>query len=226
LSVTVPLFSKLWGTKNPPILKGCWVCRHIGITTWRQLATDGIRAPELLVTSPVATKGRVEDEVHVHEMAIDIAATAALEERQRCAPLVGRGRLWARVRTGGQVRWGSGGAREEPDLDVRGRPFGGVDAAAAGVKARTERHARGGRDAAAFTGVKALTVAQGAGLQGGLLGWHGAAERSGSFFDVSAFYRNTYIYGFVSHWSSKDELRAVDGAMERRLEGVGLHLRV
>ena len=95
-----------------------------------------------MIASPVAAKRGVEDEIHIHEVGVNIAPVAPLEEGLRRAPAGRRQRV--RCRRGGQAGWDSGGGAvwEEPDFDVGRGPLGRVDAAAAGpVEARAERRA-------------------------------------------------------------------------------------
>lgn len=89
---------------------------------------------------PRAAERGVEDEVHVLEVRVDVAAGVVGE----------RGAPFARVGAAGRDVRRDRGAREEPDGDGLARPFGRVDAAADGVEAGAEVGGIGRQDAAAL----------------------------------------------------------------------------
>ena len=91
-------------------------------------------------SGPLATERRVENEVVVLEVIVDVALPRKL--RRRLPP-----RTWVR-RLGVNVRRDLR-AGEEPDLDRAARPLRRVHAAAIGVEAGAERGAVRGRDTAA-----------------------------------------------------------------------------
>ena len=113
------------------------IIRHILLARRRLAAARAIlpHAP-----GPLATKRRVEDEIVVFEMVVDVARAGEL--RRGLAPRGGVGLLGFDV-------LGDFGAGEKPDLDGLGGPLGGVDAAAVGVEASAEAGRVGGGDAAA-----------------------------------------------------------------------------
>ncbi len=84
---------------------------------------------------PLPAKRRVEDQVVVLEVLVDIARAGEL--RRRLAPA-------ARVGVAGFDILRDFGAGEEPDLDGLGGPLGGIDAAAVGVEVGAEGSGVGG----------------------------------------------------------------------------------
>lgn len=97
---------------------------HIRLAGRCLLATTR-RRPRL--ARPRAAESGVENDLHVFEMLVDIAAAPA-KPRGRSAPLAWVG--CAAVLNIGR----DAAARPEPDADGLGRPFGGVDATVPGVE--------------------------------------------------------------------------------------------
>lgn len=109
--------------KNPRIIP------HIRLTRIRQLATTR-SSPHPRIPCPLSTKRRIENNLHVLKMRIDIAIPgAAAKVRHRGAPFGGVG--GPGVDVGGDF-----GAGPEPDGDGLAGPFGSIDAAADGIEAR------------------------------------------------------------------------------------------
>ncbi len=103
---------------------------HIRLTRRRLAPTARLR-PDILIASPVPAERGVEDDLHVLEMAGNVAMSrSAAEVAHRRTPFAWIGRAGRDV--GGDLC-----AWEEPDGDGLVGPFGGVDAAACGVEAGT-----------------------------------------------------------------------------------------
>lgn len=88
------------------------------------------RPPHILRARPLPTQRGIKHDIHIREMLIDVAVTREMSHGR--APVAGVG-------NSGRDVCGDGGAGEEVDVDVLGGPFCGVDAAADGVEAGTER---------------------------------------------------------------------------------------
>ena len=136
----------------------------------------GVGADHGRLPGPVAAKGRVEDQLHVVEVAVDRAPFPALEVSRRRAPL-GRVRIGAGdVR--GRLAFGPG-----PDVDVVRRPLGSEDTATGGIKAvAVGGRGGGGVERAAFVG-EAGVAAEGAAV-GGVHGHDVAGLVVDAFEDV------------------------------------------
>ena len=100
-----------------------------GIVLDKSIASCGLagtRTGRPYIASPVATESRVEDNLLIVEIAVNV--TAALKHGNWFAPARRIGVTRADVR-------GNGRAGEEPDRDGVGSPFGGVDSTVCIVEA-------------------------------------------------------------------------------------------
>ena len=87
------------------------------------------RPPHIVRPGPLPAQRRVEHDIHVLEMRVNVAGACVVRHRGAPAAWVGG--------AGGDV-CGDGGAGKEVDGDVVGGPFCGVDAAADGVETGAE----------------------------------------------------------------------------------------
>lgn len=99
------------------------------ITRCRRTRTIA-RSPHVLRACPLPTECGIEDDIHVGKMLVDVAVAGKMGHW--CAPAAGVGGAGCDVSR-------DGGAREKVNVNVLGRPFCGVDTAADGVEAGTER---------------------------------------------------------------------------------------
>lgn len=127
----IPILINLDAPNHPiRLLERLRMIPHVRFARRRFGRAPGAIGPRL--PGPIAAEGRVEHDVQVLEMRVDVARAA--EAGHRHAP---RARVRVR-RRGGRDVGGHVGAGEMEDLDVGARPDGGVDAAADGVHARAE----------------------------------------------------------------------------------------
>ncbi len=134
----LPLLKHPHGINQPIRLhKRARILLHIRLARPRLLLTAALRP---VLPRPRPAKRRVENEIHILEVRIDVAVAGVVREG---------GAPGARVRGAGRDIGGDVLPREEPDGDGGGGPGGRVDAAADGVEVGAEGLGVGGEDAAA-----------------------------------------------------------------------------